>query len=555
MKKKVCCMLLLCALILTCMAGCSNGGESSSASVSSSSSSEASSSSSSSEASSSESSASSSAVSSEPQSDVASEPLAFSIMIDAPAEFNPDGNEWVEEVNKRTNCEITWIAYPTSNFEEKRNATMAAGSGYPDVIYMSGLTDPLYESMVNNSIILPLNDYFTAEITPNILEYTSDVTWDAVTQDDGSRYILPRCTIIRLDYMLIRSDWRDKLGLETPVTIDDWRTFFKACAEDDPDGNGVNDTYGLTDTSMLIVNGNNMDFFATAWHAGKTWYIGEDGNLFYGMYARDGRFKYVLEFYRNLYSDGSLDPDFISLKSTVDTQTRIEQGVVSSIRMFAGNLDRHLSVLRSLEPEADFELVDFPISDQSDQYANETPVSTNAGLYGGWSLTNTASGKEEGILRALDWFISDEGWNIVRNGVEGVHYQVVNGEIEYIDPAHTLFSQYAGYVQLLRRPNDPNLWLKNIIPEKYDYEKEWLEKSVAAMDEYQQSGLIGIVSENRVAFDKTEAITTTLPELCVEIVYGEKPLEAWDEFLDEIYANGWQDVLDEYNAYYQEHVK
>lgn len=324
----------------------------------------------------------------------------------------------------------------------------------------------------------------------------------------------------------------------------------------DPDGNGIADTYGVTDTSGLMTSSGaiSIDYFARAWHADKNWYVGEDGELLYGMFAQDGRFKNVLEFYRDLYSDGSLDPNFISLKGTTDMQQRLEQGAVGALRLFAGNMDRHLSVLRGITPEADLEFVDFPTSSNSEQYAAESPVSTSAGLYNGWALTTTAKGKEEQIIKVLDWFLSDEGWNVVRNGVEGVHYQMNGDTIERLDPEYTLFSQYSGYVQLLRRPNDEALWLKDIIPEKHDYEKEWLTRSVEAMQQYEQEGLMGIQSDAEKSFLKSDLYTTEFPQLCIEIIYGEKPLDAWDEFIEKIYNNGWQDVVDEYNTYYQAHT-
>ena len=124
-----------------------------------------------------------------------SAPVSFSIMISAPVEFAPDGNAWVEEVNRLANADITWIAYPASNFEEKRSATMA-GSDYPDVIILntgSGMVgDSLYDSMRENDIILPLDEYLTEDIAPNILKYTHEAAWDAIKESDGRTYCIPR---------------------------------------------------------------------------------------------------------------------------------------------------------------------------------------------------------------------------------------------------------------------------------------------------------------------------------------------------------------------------
>ncbi len=484
-----------------------------------------------------------------------SEPVEFSIMITAPAEFTTEDNAWIEELNEKANANITWIAFPQSNFWEKRNTTMA-GQDYPDVIMIDtsgkNITDNLYESMVKNEIILPLDDYLTPEIAPNILEYTNEASWKGVADPSGSQYVIPRSTIIREDFMTIRTDWMQALEIETPVTIDDWKAYFNAVANEDPDGNGVKDTYGTTEQSEMMnpTSTINMEFFARVWNADKNWYLDENGEVFYGVFAKDGRFKNVLQFYQDLNNDGSLDPDFISNKGPQSQQERLEQGAVSSIRLFAGNLDRHLNTLRAITPEANLELVDFPVSAEADVYESEQLISTNAGLYEGWALTTTAKGKEAEIIRVLDYLLSDEGWNLVRNGVEGVHYEMNGEEKTNLEPEYGLFAKWAGYVQLLRRPNDENLWLKNILPDTYDHQKEWLNYSIDYMNNYDQTSLIGMQSEAETEFYKSDLFTTEFPALCVEIIYGEKSVDEWDAFIERVYAEGWQDVTDEYNEFY-----
>src|SRR5690606_41101589 len=52
--------------------------------------------------------------------------------------------------------------------------------------------------------------------------------------------------------LIYRKDWADKLGLGTPETIEDIYEMAKAFTEQDPDGNGKNDKFGLTDRSDLV---------------------------------------------------------------------------------------------------------------------------------------------------------------------------------------------------------------------------------------------------------------------------------------------------------------
>jgi putative aldouronate transport system substrate-binding protein len=46
--------------------------------------------------------------------------------------------------------------------------------------------------------------------------------------------------------VMFRQDWLDKLGLKAPGNYRGFVQVAKAFTEQDPDGNGQNDTYGIT---------------------------------------------------------------------------------------------------------------------------------------------------------------------------------------------------------------------------------------------------------------------------------------------------------------------
>ena len=53
----------------------------------------------------------------------------------------------------------------------------------------------------------------------------------------------------------VRQDWMEKLNLEEPKTLDDFYNVFKAFKEQDPDGNGKDDTYGLSTAGLYDIQG------------------------------------------------------------------------------------------------------------------------------------------------------------------------------------------------------------------------------------------------------------------------------------------------------------
>ena len=479
------------------------------------------------------------------------EPVSFEILLRAGSEFTPDNNVWVDEINKKANAKITWNAVPIANVWEKRNVLLASGD-YPEVIIMDPPMDNMYEEMVKNGVLLPLDEYL--KDAPNIMEYTHKSSFDAVRDADGLTYMIPRSTIVREDFMGIRKDWLDELGLSTPKTIDDWQQFFKAVAQQDPDNNGKADTYGITESSeMMAMNGTiNLEFFARAWHADKQWYDDGNGEVFFGVFAKDGRFKHALEFYRQLIKDKSMDPDMITNKGIASKEDKFNRGVTGAMRMFAGKVDSYLNVLSNIHPNAQIELVDFPVAPESEQYSGEKIILTNPGLYNAWALTNKAKGKEKEIIQVLDWMLSDEGWDVLSKGVEGVHYKREGDEIVTLEPEFGNMSKWIGHLMMFRRPNDESLWLKKLVPEVYPYQKEWLEKSVDYIaDTYQQDGLLGLVSEKEAEFYKKDIYTKQFIEIVAKIIYDELPLSAWDDFLVKVYDSGWEEVTAEYNDYYK----
>lgn len=104
---------------------------------------------------------------------------------------------------------------------------------------------------------------------------------------------------------------------------------------------------------------------------------------------------------------------------------------------------------------------------------------------------------------------------------------------------------------MLRRPLDKDFWMKKLIPDIYPLQEKWFEKSIDTIKEdYIQKGLAGFVSIKEQEFKKKDIWTTKINEISMKIIVGDLPLSAWDDLIIDVYKNGWQDVVDEYNDYY-----
>lgn len=96
----------------------------------------------------------------------------------------------------------------------------------------------------------------------------SDATWQSTRGTDGDYYGVPWSRQAAITF--IRKDWREKLGLPVPTTWDELSALAKAFADDDPDGDGQADTYGM------VVPGSAENGYIARWAASYIWQAGGD---------------------------------------------------------------------------------------------------------------------------------------------------------------------------------------------------------------------------------------------------------------------------------------
>src|SRR5690606_36668302 len=79
-------------------------------------------------------------------------------------------------------------------------------------------------------------------------------------------------------YLWIRKDWLDKLSIPEPTSLQDVLKISEAFTTQDPDGNNVNDTYGLALTKDLYGGAMGLEGFFAGYHAYPNMWI-DDGEI------------------------------------------------------------------------------------------------------------------------------------------------------------------------------------------------------------------------------------------------------------------------------------
>ncbi|WP_214629457.1 stalk domain-containing protein [Paenibacillus agaridevorans] len=174
---------------------------------------------------------------------VVSDPLAtpqFRIMTLIPGQEVETPSVLLDQLKKaaKADAEITWVG--PDHYRQKSMVMIAAGD-MPSIM------------LFDHPYFIPNN--ITESITVNPGPYLDGYpTLKKLAEEGpGSRYLngdpyfIPRLSDPHhASFPAIRKDWLDKLGLIVPSTMDELYEVMKAFTNYDPDGNGKNDTYGLT---------------------------------------------------------------------------------------------------------------------------------------------------------------------------------------------------------------------------------------------------------------------------------------------------------------------
>ncbi len=106
--------------------------------------------------------------------------------------------------------------------------------------------------------------------------------------------------------IVYRADWLKKLDLDTPTTLEELETVLYAFAKGDPDGNGKQDTYGLSKEGMNVVFG----AFGQTVFTEQLYFNLKNDQLVIG--ALEPEMKQALTYLQKWYRDGIIDPEFIT---------------------------------------------------------------------------------------------------------------------------------------------------------------------------------------------------------------------------------------------------
>lgn len=337
---------------------------------------------------------------------------------------DPFTNPVAQEITKRTGVKLE-LSHPVGG-DEQAIPLMIASGDYPDLIYSKGDLNKLIDA----GAVIPLDDLIEEKGENLKAMYGEQITRLRNSLEDPQIYHLGTGGVTNLQLrtsgtVQIQLDVLKELGYPEINTLEEYEAALTDYIAKYPEIDGQ-PTIGLSllgsDWRWLITVGNPAGFAAGYQDDGQ-WHVDEEtGETHYKFLLPEVReyFKWL----NHMNDVGLLDPE--SFTQTFDSYiAKLSSGRVLGTADQDWNVSQAVAVLKADE-KANRLWAPLPVTVSDEQVSQST---RDAGFTGtmGISISST-SDKQEEAFEFLDWMASEEAQILVNWGVEGVHYDVVDGK-------------------------------------------------------------------------------------------------------------------------------
>ena len=457
-------------------------------------------------------------------------------------------DEWpiFQEAAKLTGITLKGTASETVSDSSQAYNTMLAGTTLPDIIHSSYSN---LNKIGKEGALIPLEDLIE-EYAPHIVEMFEKYPQlkKRATADDGHIYYIPG-SISGMDSgslpslgWFIRQDWLDKLGLEQPKTIDELEAVWTAFRNNDPNGNGIKDEVPF----FSRVGG-----LSSLFHLFKTSESGfmldeKTGKIIYAPITPE--FKEAVKRIAKWYKDGLIDEEIFTRGGQCREQL-LGGNLGGSTHDWFSSTASYSARYADSVPGISF----IPMAPPADvdgkvvEWDSRTPIHAY-----GWGISKDNQYPEE-TIKYFDFWYTEEGSDLISFGVEGVHYNVVDGKKVLSD---TVLNAEEGAPTYMRKQGQAEIGAIR----KFDAEYQGMTKEAQeGWNLYNDNGWCKVQTEFDVFNDEEVAIneqyssniSTYTSEQRQKWIMGAEDVDSvWDKYVETVKSMHIDELTKIYQAAY-----
>lgn len=463
--------------------------------------------------------------------------------------FNTGWGENVvsKKITEETGVSIQFIT-PSGNENEKLNALIAANS-LPDFITL-GWWEPQINEMIDKDMVFALNEladeydmYFWKVSNPDVVDW--------FTREDGNIYSYPNSSYTLKDLnehdnissnqtFLVRKDIYEAIGSPDMTTPEGFKKAVEDAQKMFPEVNGEPlipvGAHEFTDQGNDSFDTYLMNFLAVPFE--------KDGKM-YDRYT-DPDYIAWLKMFRELGEEGLLANDIF-----IDQRTQMEEKLADG-RYFCMlyqyiDMATQQKKLYEEDPDKIYIAVDGPRNANGDDH-----TLTINGI-NGWTVTMISKNCEhpERAIAFMDYMLSEHGQKLIYLGVEGVTYDMIEGEPVVKEEIQELLNRDRASYDILYGADDTYWMLQNNV-----MQLQWKQKAAEPLvqpEEWtfpyiiyngQYDNILPPESEEAYADVKISALwSETLPKLL--LADSEEAFDIiFNDFLRKRDSYGYDHVMD-----------
>lgn len=453
--------------------------------------------------------------------------------------FNMEEQPSYEVVEEMTGYKVKWFNLPQENADEKLLLEIAGGTSYDLLMRMStNQTNQLY---VQNALV-DLKPYLD-KYGENIYEGISDMSLEALTDEDGMIYAIPHEPFDEPQpgdnpYGVLKggigfnSTYLEELGKDIPKNLDEFYDVLKA----------YTDKTGKPAFTQSAVGWNNH-ILAAFGMGDPSWYE-IDGEYVHRI--KHPKAVEYLAFMQKLYKEGLLDNDF-PVNTAETAKEKFANGTVIAYPVMFWSIDSIYNAFEAAGLDAKVKVATYLAPDAE----TDPVVYIRQGILNTTCIPKTAENPEH----AINWFntISDkDNFEKIYLGEEGDSYEIKDGSYYPIFPAFDDFTNSDKFTGVAPASNVFQMWQARA--RKTDAMAEIYDQMNSRIDEYKTeyyyenyAASLEAVQKNKMALD-----TMVNDSLIQAIVDGVDPQKAIDDIIEEWDKTGGLEYEEAMKNWYKE---
>ena len=315
------------------------------------------------------------------------------------------------------------VENPTGDPLEKLNL-MLTGQNYPDIVLMDRGNE-IVNRYIDAGALIPLNDLID-QYGPHIKEMYGEVMTKSV-YSDGKNYYLNNWYGVDPDAVagvLMRKDLlteivgEERANSNDPFTQSEYLDIFRQFKEKYPTIDGKESIAVTLDAESKNYEGTLIGMYGKT-----TYYADENNNIMHK--AKAPRYQDAIGFMNTLYTEGLLDKEWVVNKKEQWTQKLSAGNVFSTFCSYWDPDSANTSLASTVGEDAKFYSYKV-VADGVDP--SETKYSGRSTL--GWDAIGITSNCQnpEAAIKFIDFLVSEEGQYLMMWGLEGEHWDMVDGK-------------------------------------------------------------------------------------------------------------------------------